>query len=277
MLPILFHIGSIPVHSFGVMVLIGFGLGLWYATAAARRLMAGHKPDEPGVITPDHVFDMAMAALFVCIVGARILYVLLDLNEFRGHWVEVFKVWTGGISVHGAIISGILFLWWYCHRHKLDYLKFADLCAPAFALGYAIGRIGCFLNGCCYGYKCDLPWAVRFVTDEHTGVLTPPSHPTQLYATLMNLVIFFVLDRWSRRPHKRGAIFLGFLSLYCVYRFIDEQFRKNATADVFFWGLTHAQWFSLAMLPLLLFLLWRLYHPAVPAAESADPTLTART
>src|SRR5206468_2477943 len=115
-----------------------------------------------------------------------------------------------------------------CRKHKLNFLAMADICAPAFALGYSIGRIGCFLNGCCYGHACALPWGVRF-TDETSGGLTPPSHPTQLYATLMNLAFFVILDRWSRRPHKTGALFLVYLAMYCVYRFIDEQFRKGAT------------------------------------------------
>src|SRR5438046_2004726 len=132
--PTLFHIGSIPVRSFGLMVLLGFVLGLIYATSAAKRRLALASNDssdmsdqsdssEPNThhpkptaerptpntqrptsnaqhpITPDHVFDMAIAALFVAIAGARILYVLLDLNEFRGNWWEVFQVWTGGISI----------------------------------------------------------------------------------------------------------------------------------------------------------------------------------
>src|SRR5262245_6065890 len=217
--PTLFHIGSIPIRSFGLMVLLGFVLALFYAMSTARRKLAVFQSQSSFLtnaprksansaapsahpITPDHVFDMSLAALFVSIAGARILYVLLDLNEFRGNWWEVFQVWTGGISVHGAIVSGSLYLWWYCWRHKLDFLEFADICAPAFALGYSIGRIGCFLNGCCYGYACSLPWASRFLISERTHSLTPPSHPTQLYATAMNLAIFAILDRLSRRKHK---------------------------------------------------------------------------
>ncbi len=265
MRPTLFNIGPIPIRSFGIMVLAGFLLGLWYAMGAARRRMAGRKPDDPGAITPDHVFDMALMALFVCIIGARILYVLLDLSEFRERPWDVVKIWTGGISIHGAIVSGLLFLWWYSRRHKLPYLAFADIVAPTFALGYAIGRIGCFLNGCCYGHACSLPWAVRFYRDGQGSALTEPSHPTQLYATAMNLLIFFALDRWSRRKHRDGEIFLAYLALYCVYRFIDEIFRKGATADIFFAGLTHAQAFSLVALPVILYFFFRLRRS--PAAQ----------
>src|SRR5215470_10704460 len=106
MRPNLFNIGPIPIRSFGVMVLIGFLVALWYAMGAARRRLASRKAGEPGAITPDHVFDMALVALFVCIIGARILYVLLDLHEFRDRPWDVVKIWTGGISIHGAIVSG---------------------------------------------------------------------------------------------------------------------------------------------------------------------------
>lgn len=263
--PILFHVGSFPVRSYGVMVLAGFLLGLWYASAAARRRLKGLPPGDPGAISPDDVADMALVGLFVAIAGARALYVLLDLDQFRGHWLDVAKVWTGGLSIHGAIVCGTAYVWWYSRRRRLNFLAFADLCAPAFALGYAIGRVGCFLNGCCYGAACNLPWAVRFHKEGEPGVLTPPSHPTQLYATAMNLVWFALLDRWSRRPHRDGEIFVGYLALYSVYRFIDEQFRKGATADIFFAGLTHAQVFSAAALPVFLIILWRM-HRAAPSA-----------
>ncbi|MGC8667659.1 MAG: prolipoprotein diacylglyceryl transferase [Chthonomonadales bacterium] len=262
--PILFHLGSFPVRSYGVMVLVGFLMGLWYASAAARRRLSTLPEGDARAVSPDHVADMALVGLFVAIAGARALYVLLDLDQFRGHWMDVFKVWTGGLSIHGAIVCGIAYVWWYSRRHHLNFLAFADLCAPAFALGYAIGRVGCFLNGCCYGAACNLPWAVRFQKEGEPGVLTPPSHPTQLYATAMNLVWFVLLDRWSRRPHRDGEIFVGYLALYCVYRFIDEQFRKGATADVFIAGFTHAQVFSAAALPVLLVILWRMHRTSAP-------------
>jgi phosphatidylglycerol:prolipoprotein diacylglycerol transferase len=262
MRPTLFHLGPFPVHSFGVMVLAAFLLGLWYTLAQARKRMAGHDPEEPGVITPEHVFDFALTALFVCIIAARVLYVALDLNEFQGRWTDVFKIWTGGLTVVGSIIIAPFYLWWYCRRHHLSFLSFADLCAPGFALGNAIGRIGCLLNGCCYGAPCTLPWAVRFADEHHPGLLTPPSHPTQIYETLMNLASFALLHFWSKRPHKRGEIMLGFFGLYCVTRFVSEQFRKGATADVpFHFGpvsLTDTQLFCAIVLPILLFALYRL-------------------
>jgi phosphatidylglycerol---prolipoprotein diacylglyceryl transferase len=266
--PTLFHIGPYPVHSFGVMVLLGFVLGLTYAVTQIRRQLA--RKADTGGITPDHVFDVAVTVLFVSIVGARLLYVFLHFHEFRNSPADIFKIWTGGISIHGAIIAGALFIWWYCRRHKLPFLKFADLAAPSFAIGYAIGRIGCFLNGCCYGYACDLPWATRFLKDGREGVWTEPSHPTQLYATLMGLLIVGILHLWRTRPHRDGEVMLGFFALYCIYRFIDEHFRKGATADIFVAGLTHAQTFSLVVLPIVLFFLVRLRRQ--PLVLAPTPT-----
>lgn len=276
MRPTLINLGPVPIRSYGVMVLLGFLLALWYATTMARRRMEGRKPNEPGVITPDHVFDMSLIGLFVSILCARLLYVLLDLKEFRENPAEVFKIWTGGISIHGALVGGVLTVWWYCRRHKLPFLAFTDICAPAFAIGYAVGRIGCFLNGCCYGHACNLPWAVQFRAEDQHGLVTAPSHPTQIYATLMSLAIFVAVNRMLRRPHRDGVVFLSYLALYCVYRFIDEYFRRygpgtgyaTGTADIFFWGLTHAQVFSLLALPVILYFLRRIHlAPNPPAVQ----------
>ncbi len=260
MRPTLIEIAGIPIRSFGLMVLLGFGVAAVYAMGVARRRMKGRKPDEPGLITPDHIFDMSLVGLFVSIAGARLLYVLLSPGEFQRNPWDVFKVWSGGISVHGAIVAGCLYLWWYCRKHKLSFYEFADLGAPSFALGYAIGRIGCYLNGCCYGRECDLPWATRFLVSENTNTWTPPSHPAQIYAAIMNLAIFGILHLWNSRPHPKGAVFLGYLALYSVYRFIDEIFRAGATSTLWRYGLTHAQAFSLVSLPVILFFLLKFFR-----------------
>jgi phosphatidylglycerol:prolipoprotein diacylglycerol transferase len=257
------------------MVLLGFLLGVAYATTQVRKDLARDK-DATGGITQEHVFDVAVTALLVGIIGARILYILLNYHEFSGNPWDVFKIWTGGISIHGAIISSTLYLWWYCRRHKLPVLKFADYGAPSFAIGYSIGRIGCFLNGCCYGYACDLPWATRFLKDGHSDVWTPPSHPTQLYATLMGLGMLAILHFWRKRPHRDGEVMLGFFAMYCVYRFIDEHFRKGATADIFVAGLTHAQVFSLVTLPIVLFFLVRIRRSSAADVATQAPNEPAR-
>jgi phosphatidylglycerol:prolipoprotein diacylglycerol transferase len=233
-------------------------LAVWYGVREVRRAHRKASVAVPGAATPDQVFDYAVSALLVSLVGARLLYVLLNIQQFVTHPVAILQLWLGGLSIHGAMVAGLLYTWWFCRRRGLRFLAFGDLLARGFALGYAIGRIGCFLNGCCYGHACDLPWAVSFHADGDRWATTPLSHPTQLYATVMNLAWFGLLHWRSRCPHREGELFLLYLVLYSVYRFIDEQFRKGATAEVLAWGLTQAQVASLLALPVVLYLLVRL-------------------
>jgi phosphatidylglycerol:prolipoprotein diacylglycerol transferase len=123
-----------------------------------------------------------------------------------------------------------------------------DVVAPGVALGYAIGRVGCFLNGCCYGGPTDLPWACRFHDPPITGPLTPPSHPTQIYASIINLGVFYLLLRIFRRQRVTGQVLWSYIVFYAVYRFGIEFLRAGVTAQVAAAGLTQAQWASIGML-----------------------------
>ncbi len=249
------------------MVFVGFVIALYFTRAAAKRLQearsrrqeAERKPQHPGGITPDDVSSVSLVGLWVGIIGARALFVVIDWRDYRSHPADIVKVWQGGMTAYGAIIFGLLYMAFYCRRKGLSFLEMADLSAPAIAFVYAIGRIGCFLNGCCYGAPCTEWYCFSFIRDGHPELgVTPPSHPAQLYSTFMNLVIFSILWFWFRRPHKRGEVFLGYLALFFVYRTIYEQFRKGFTADVFVLGLTHAQLFNLLCLPIVLYFLWRI-------------------
>lgn len=124
----------------------------------------------------------------------------------------------------------------------------ADLLAPSVAIGYAFARIGCFLNGCCYGIATHLPWAVRFQDSEHPGELTDPSHPAQLYAFAISLLIFGILTRVELLKRPRGFVFFSYIVLYSVYRFGIEFVRKGVTAEPWILGLTQAQGVSLGMI-----------------------------
>ncbi len=275
MRPILFHIGSVPIRSYGFMVFVGFVIALWFTRRAAAIRFSGAEgetrrrgDDEKGrerrkkvrgtrPIVPDDVSNVALIGLWVGILGARLLFVAMDWKEYRNNPGDILKVWQGGMTAYGAIIFGLLYMAWYCRRQNISFLQMADLSAPAIAFVYAIGRIGCFLNGCCYGAPCNGWYCVVFWRDGHPELgRTPPSHPAQLYSTLMNLVIFSILWFWYRRPHKRGEVFLGYVALFFVYRTVYEQFRKGFTADVFIFGLTHAQLFNLICLPVVLYLLY---------------------
>jgi phosphatidylglycerol---prolipoprotein diacylglyceryl transferase len=235
---ILFRIGPFPVYSYGFMLMLAF----LAATAVAVRL------GKQRGIQPEYIFDLTAAILVSAIIGARLLYVALQWSYFRDHPDHIVRLWEGGLSFHGGLVGGLLAGIVYCRRRGLSFLRMGDVVAPGVALGYAIGRVGCFLNGCCYGGPTDLPWACRFHDPPITGPLTPPSHPTQIYASIINLGVFYLLLRIFRRQRVTGQVLWSYIVFYAVYRFGIEFLRAGVTAQVAAAGLTQAQWASIGML-----------------------------
>ena len=153
----------------------------------------------------------------------------------------------------------------YCLIKRISILKIADLFAPSVMIAYAIGRIGCLLNGCCYGGPTNMPWGIRFFDDGHW---TPPSHPTQLYASLLSLVFFAGLVWLERRRTYFGQIACWYLVGASVERFLMEIWRAGTTSDVVALGLTDVQWLCLAMAAVALtgMAVFRRKYPVHPAA-----------
>jgi phosphatidylglycerol:prolipoprotein diacylglycerol transferase len=234
--PILFHIGSFPVHSYGVMIALAFVFGLWTATRRARREN----------ISSEAIADVTLWIMVGTILGARAVYVVTYWNdEFAGQPVsEIFAIWHGGLVFYGgligAIITGAIYLRW----KKLPLWKTADVLAPSIALGSVFGRIGCLLNGCCYGRACDLPWAISFPPGNPLGSPTTPVHPTEIYDALLNLGLYFFLAWLFRRKKFDGQIFATYLLCYAVTRSFVEYFRGDYTNLHYHLGLTPAQWIS---------------------------------
>ena len=224
----LFHIFGIPIRAYGLMMVIGFAVGLWRAVRVAR-----HRG-----ISPDRVYDLSLIVLVAGIVGARLLYIAIDPET---PLADFFAVWDGGLSFHGGIALAAAAGFVYTRRTRLPFWQVADLIAPSAAIGYAFTRIGCFLNGCCQGVPTSLPWGARFI--EH-GSLTPPSHPTQLYGTIASLVIFAILVRLEKLKRAPGFVFVAYLGMYGVYRLLVEFVRVG---DKWLLGLAQAQWVSIVM------------------------------
>ncbi|MDH7600974.1 MAG: prolipoprotein diacylglyceryl transferase [Armatimonadota bacterium] len=229
----LVEVFGIPIRSYGLMLVVGFLIGVWRAARVAR---------SKG-IPSERICDLGLVVLISGVLGARLVYVLLNrdsesLNEF-------FRLWNGGLSFHGGVAFALLFGWVFLKRTHIPFWTAADVVAPSAAIGYAITRIGCFLNGCCYGAPTTLPWGVRF--NDH-GVITPLSHPTQIYATAANLAIFLLLARLEKQQRAPGFVFASYMAMYSVYRFAIEFLRKGYTAQEWILGLTQAQWVSLGIL-----------------------------
>ncbi len=217
------ELAPIYVHSYGVMLLIGLAAGVWWLTRSGRT---------HGFNLEDWI-DFALVILLSGVVGARLLYVLLHLPEYSSAPMTILSVWQGGLAFHGGVAGATVAGYVFARARKISFPLLVDLSAPALALGYAFARIGCFLNGCCYGTESHLPWAVTFPSGTEASAGGFPRHPTQLYASAASFIIFLILTKLQPRIKVRGNLFLSYLLLYSIYRFIVEFFRRGATANVF--------------------------------------------
>ncbi len=241
MRPILFHIGSYGVHSYGVLLMLAIVLSVWRAYGAAQRRQAA---DPAYPLSPEDVLDVTIWIVAGIVIGARLLFVAVDWSEYRGNLADIFKVWNGGLSFHGGLIGVLVALFLFSVRRRVPFLVLGDLIAPSAMLGYAVGRVGCFFNGCCYGAPTNLPWGVRFHDD---GILTPPSHPTQLYSTALSLLFFGILVWAERRQKFAGQIGFLYILFSAIERFIMEIWRADVTSTVVALGLTDVQWLCITM------------------------------
>lgn len=228
MFPILFKIGPLAVRSWGVMLLIGFVLGYWLAVRRGKKYG----------ISSDVLLDLVLYLLLAGVVGGRLLYVLLNLSYYIRYPLEIFAIWNGGLSYFGSLGAGVAVAILFGRKRGIPFFRLADLLAPSLALGYAFGRIGCFLNGCCYGAPTHLPWGVRFPNSPYPY---EPLHPVQLYAFAGNILFMFLLLKVDAKKKFEGQTFVLYVLLYCIYRFLAEILRKGYTAFVLVDGLTQAQ------------------------------------
>jgi phosphatidylglycerol:prolipoprotein diacylglycerol transferase len=181
------------------------------------------------------------------ILGARAVYVATYWkDEFAGGPLsEIFMIQHGGLVFYGgfigATIAGTIYLRW----KKLPLWKIADVLAPSIALGSVFGRIGCLLNGCCYGRACSAPWAITFPADNPLHPPTTPVHPTEIYDALLNFGLYLFLAWLFRRKKFDGQIFATYLLCYAVTRSVVEYFRGDYSNLHYHLGLTPAQWISI--------------------------------
>jgi len=227
--PELFTIGNLTVHSYGLMI----ALGVLISAAGLYREAPGEN------INPDHVLEAVIASVFFGLIGARLLYVLLNWDYFSANPVEILFAQFAGLSFFGGLFLGASVLFFWSRWRRIGFLKLADLMAPYLALGYAFGRLGCFLNGCCYGRVADLPWAMPAAMADDLL-----RHPVQLYAALGALVVFALLKYLRPRRPFIGFVLISLFALYGLLRFTTEFFREE---EAVWLGLTAAQNFSLAL------------------------------
>jgi phosphatidylglycerol---prolipoprotein diacylglyceryl transferase len=217
--PIAFQLGTWPVHWYGVLVAIGFLAGLW--TASRRAPLYGLRPEQAA--------DTGPWMIVGTIIGARTLYVATYWNEsFAGRPLkEIFMVQHGGLVFYGGFIGAALAMLLYCRIRKVPVWKLSDALAPSIALGYVFGRLGCLMNGCCYGRACSLPWAITYPASSESP--HTPVHPTQIYDSLLSLVTYAFLAWLYRRKKFDGQVFAAYLICYAFARSFVEYFRGDYT------------------------------------------------
>ena len=223
MFPVLFRLGSLTIYAYGFFLALGFVVGLGLATLKARK----------EGIAFERVVDLFFYTVVSAIIGSRILYVLINFDFFRKDFLQIFKMWEGGLVFYGGFLLAVGVSIWYMRWNRLPLWKLADLFSPSIALGLFFGRIGCFFAGCCYGKETSLPWGVVFTDPASLAPLNVPLHPTQLYEAATNLVIFFFLKWREKGKTFDGQVFWFFLFLYSVTRFFIEMLRGDPRGSLF--------------------------------------------
>jgi phosphatidylglycerol:prolipoprotein diacylglycerol transferase len=216
--PELFKIGPLTIHTYGVLVAAGFLLGLGLAVKQARK----------EGIPSEKIVDLGFYVLLSALIGSRLLFVLINASHYMKNPLEIFKIWEGGLVFYGGVLLAVPTVLWYVKKNALGLWSTSDLFAPSIAIGHAIGRIGCFFAGCCYGKPAEgLPWAVIFTDPKSLALIGIPLHPTQLYESLGEFVNFFILIILRRHKSFNGQLFMTYILLYSVLRFIVEFYRGD--------------------------------------------------
>jgi len=221
----------------------------------------------------DRVLDLGIYLIISALIGAKLLLLMTEFDSYRSNPAELWSLMRAGGVFYGGLIAAVLVAFWYITRHGLPLWTTCDLFAPGIALGHVIGRMGCFMAGCCYGRPTTLPWGVTF-TDlfAATNVGTPLGvalHPTELYEAGAELIVLVLLLTTERkgRPFP-GRTFWGYLLLYALSRFIIEFYRGDPRGVVF--GVSTSQFISLILAPLSVVMLAVLSRrTSAPAPASA--------
>jgi phosphatidylglycerol:prolipoprotein diacylglycerol transferase len=225
MRPILLQFGTFRIYAYGFFIVLGFIAAVVLAALKIRKSNVG--------VSFENIVDLFFYTVLSALIGARLLFVLINFDLYRQHPVEIFKIWEGGLVFYGGFALAVTVAFCYMRWHRLPIWKLADTISPLIALGLSLGRIGCFFAGCCYGKETSLPWAVVFRNQDSLARLNTPLHPTQLYDAVNGLGIFFLLSWIEKRKTFDGQIFWLFLFLYVTTRFFIEIFRGDPRGFLF--------------------------------------------
>jgi phosphatidylglycerol:prolipoprotein diacylglycerol transferase len=228
MSPVIVEIGPLPILGllqirwYGLMYVIAIIVGIFLVHHEIKRRKLN--------LTLDDILDFVLITIPIAIVFARLYYVVFRWEYYGQNLGDIYKIWEGGLAIHGGLLGGALALWLFTRWKKISFWTFADLVAPALVLGQALGRFGNFMNGDAYGTPTDLPWGIVFPRNSPAGQAYPEMHihPTMLYELTGDLLIFGVLWWLRLKPYKAGFLISLYAMLYSALRFVVEFTRGDA-------------------------------------------------
>ncbi len=238
MYPILLRLDGIRIYSYGLMVAIGILAGVYVLTRLSKR----------EGIDPHTVTDLVFYTVLVAILGSRVGFILLEPSHYLSHPLEMVKIWDGGLVFSFGLVFGMSTLYLLSRKRGLGFLLTADLFAPPLALGQAIGRIGCFLAGCCYGRETDSWCAVRFQDPNSLAPIGVDLYPTQLFHSFANLVIFTILLILFKKRRYTGQVLGWYMILHPLQRLLIERYRGDFRGSFLGTQMTTTQFVSLMVL-----------------------------
>lgn len=230
MYPIFWATPWFNIYSYGLLIALGYSAGTFVIIREARKQG----------LPAEAIFDMLLLQLIVGICGSRLLF-LLEYAPEKLNIHDFFAFEQGGLTFYGSLISSFIFDLLYLKFRRIPFWQVMDCIGFGMPLGIAIARLGCFLNGCCYGTECSMPWGVTFPVVGPT-----PVHPTQLYESFAALLTFVLLKKFRNYQRNFGEIFLASASLYSFFRFFIEFFR--AENPVIFMGMKLSQLIGIAII-----------------------------
>ncbi len=216
------------LHTYGVLIAAGFVVGIYLASRQARREN----------LNPNTVLDLSFWILIAAMVGSRIAFIIVNIDDYLDDPWLFFKIWQGGLVFYGGFIGSILVSWYYCRKYAVNFFRISDIMIPSVALGHFFGRLGCYSAGCCHGSATGIDSFGAVFTSTGTVVarsqlLGVHIHPTQLYEALGELTIFVILILMRKRKRHHGQLLVGWLLLYAPLRFINEMFRGDIDRGVY--------------------------------------------
>jgi phosphatidylglycerol:prolipoprotein diacylglycerol transferase len=224
--PIVFQLGTFEVRWYGVMVVLAVIAVIGVALLEAKRRG----------FAQDMIWDVGLWGVIGGIIGARLMHIIDKWNYYVTHPEQLLNF--AGLAIWGAVLGGLAAIVIYSRIKKISFWELGDIIAPGAILGQAIGRVGCLVNGCCYGLTCELPIAILYLNPDSYAPHGVPLYPTQIFHIIWNLIGFALLWLLRNKMKPQGALFLLWLIYFSIGDFIIHLYREG---DIFMFNLQQAQ------------------------------------